>query len=682
VTASVHETLLTGLGLSWDAERRVTTKRGERLVRNATPTPEFWNYRKIHADSLKQAGISVGKNSQNGQWQVAWWQEIPAEVRRQEQSTIEASRATSASIEVPAPSGFAYLPFQKAGIAFASKIFEGGDVQSPSGSGVLIGDEMGLGKTIQTIGVLNLLADIRHLLLIVPASLKLNWQRELGKWLTKTRTIGLADGKTYPDTDIVIVNYENLGKHRERLASTVFDLIVCDECQKIKNPKAQRTQAVLQLKAKRKLALTGTPILNRPIELYPILSFLNPKQWGSLIHPTQEDRSKFWRFAKRYCDAQRGAWGWDLSGASNLEELQVLLRRSLLIRRLKKDVLTELPPKIRQVIEVPCDEDTAPSVQAENEARTRNEARLIHLKAAVELAKASDDPEEYKQAVNALQEGVRAHFTELSRLRHETALAKVPIVIEHVENALEEGNKVVLFAHHKDVLESFHRHFASQSVLLTGDTAQSERQAAVDRFQTDPQCTLFVGSIQAAGVGLTLTSASHVIFAEQDWVPGNITQAEDRLHRIGQHDSVLVQHLVLERSLDATMARRIMEKQDVIDRALDIKIEQDGNQMLDPLDKPATATETAGNLQKEAALLTSDSIEAIHQALRILAGHCDGAVALDNTGFNKIDACIGHGLAEYPSLTPKQAALGKKIVLKYRRQLPEALLTIIRGVDC
>lgn len=156
-------------------------------------------------------------------------------------------------------------------------------------------------------------------------------------------------------------------------------------------------------------------------------------------------------------------------------------------------------------------------------------------------------------------------------MRHETALAKAPAVVSHLKDAME-GNrdKLIVFVHHKDVIDAMADAMQEVGVVqVTGDTPMAARQDAVDAFQNDPEVRLFIGNIQAAGVGLTLTASSHVVFAELDWVPGNMTQAEDRAHRIGQKNAVLVQHLVLDGSLDARLARTLIEKQAVLDQALD-----------------------------------------------------------------------------------------------------------------
>jgi len=568
---------------------------------------------------------------------------------------VEASRAQEWAGEIPRPTGLAYLPYQRAGIAYA--------LGRP---GVLIADEMGLGKTIQAIGVVNADETVRSVLIVCPASLKLNWAREWSRWSTRGLTVGIANG-ALPATDVVILNYDILKKHLPAIHARAWDCLILDEAHYLKNPKAQRTQCVLgakgveSIKARRRIALTGTPILNRPIEAWPIAHALAPAEFGN------------WRaFVTRYCGGYQDRYGWNVSGATNLPELQDKLRASIMVRRLKKDVLTELPAKRRQVIELPAN-GAAGTVRAEADAYAAQQDRLTGLRVAVELAKAGDE-NDYAAAVDRLRAGSMAAFAELSKLRHTTALAKIPHVIEHIRDTLESEGKLIVFAHHRDVIESLAAEFPG-AAIITGDTPMQSRQDAVDRFQTDPACRLFLGNIQAAGVGLTLTASAHVVFAELDWVPGNITQAEDRCHRIGQTDSVLVQHLVLEGSLDATMARTLVEKQTLIDAALD---DERGEIAALPLiavgpDKatgePATVSASRARIAAEAEALTPERIAEVHTGLRRLAGMCDGAHALDGYGFNKLDVGIGHSLAEAAHLTPKQAALGARLVNKYRRQL-------------
>ena len=574
------------------------------------------------------------------------------------EATKIASRATDASIEIPAPEGLAYLPFQRAGIAFA--------LARPS---CLIADAMGLGKTIEALGVINADTSIRQVLVVCPASLKLNWLREAERWLVRPLRVHIANAKHWPtDADMLIVNYDILHVHAARIVATEWDLLIADEVHLVKNPKARRSKAFYAIRARRKLPLTGTPILNRPIELFPIINFLDPAGWPS-----------FFPFAQRYADAHQGAFGWDFSGASHLDELQDRLRSTIMVRRLKSEVLTELPAKRRQIIEITAN-GAAGVVARERQAWTAQEDRTNALRDAVELAKATDDPAEYERAVSALQAGTRAAFAELARLRHETALAKVPKIIEHIAGALDGGTeKLVVFGHHHDVIAQLAEATSEYgAVVLTGETPLPARQAAVDRFQTDPSCRIFIGSITAAGVGLTLTAASHVLFAELDWVPANLSQAEDRCHRIGQRASVLVQHLVLDGSLDATMARRIVAKQEIIDRALDTITAQ--MPML-PTDEPASGSARREQIAKEAETLTDEQVAAIHRGLQMLTGVCDGAYTLDGAGFSKVDVRIGHALAETANLSRKQAALGRRFIKKYHRQLPAEILSAAGQTD-
>ncbi len=486
-------------------------------------------------------------------------QELIAQAVRQEQEAAVAyqkalsdSRATEADISIPAPEGLQYLPYQKAGVTFAL-----------DRENTLIADEMGLGKTIQAIGIINAVPDIENALVICPANLRINWQRETEKWLVRDISVGIATGKKWPETNLVIINYDILPKHYEKLREKEWDIIIVDESQYLKNAKALRSKHVFgfltdkteitPIPARRKIFLSGTPILNRPAEAWTTVHHLAPKTF-----PKWSD------FVTRYCNGYKTNFEWDVPGASHLDELQEKLRTSIMVRRLKKDVLPELPEKRRQVIELPTN-GCKKFVNAEKKAWKQYQKTLAALRKAVE--KAEKGSQVYDEAVNALKAGQKATFEEMAKLRHETARAKVPYVVEHLSNALENG-KVVCFAHHKDVIDAIAAEFDC-CVTLTGDTKTEDRQAAVDRFQNDPDCKLFIGNIKAAGVGITLTASDHCVFGEISQVPVELSQAEDRLHRIGQKNGVLVQHLVLESSLDATMAKTLIEKQGVLHEALD-----------------------------------------------------------------------------------------------------------------
>ena len=411
------------------------------------------------------------------------------------------------------------------------------------------------------------------------------------------------------------------------------------------------------IKAKRRLFLTGTPILNRPKEIWSLISSLDPVTYNS-----------YYRFAYRYCGAHKGRFGFDDAGATNLDELQNKLRSTIMVRRLKADVLKDLPAKRRQIIEFPKNGAT---VQIDNEVKVMSRAmeQLHHLRVAVELSKASDDINVYKDAVNKLRDGASAAFQEIAIARRDTAVAKIPYVLEHLKNC---SGKVIVFAHHHVVIDALYESLGKEAVKVTGSVNMTARQEAVDRFQNDPSCLFFIGNIKAAGVGITLTAASHVVFAEITYTPADLLQAEDRAHRIGQKESVLVQHLVLEGSIDSNMARSIVAKMGIIDQALD---KHNAITDLDiPVlpDPPTTASATRLNIDTDAEKISVEQSAAILQCLQIISSmDADGARAQNKVGFNRLDTDIGRSLAMNSKLTFKQAALGKRLVNKYRGQIED-----------
>jgi SWI/SNF-related matrix-associated actin-dependent regulator of chromatin subfamily A-like protein 1 len=447
-----------------------------------------------------------------------------------ETALLKRSESTKSNLQAIVPSGLVPYPYQVAGVDFL--------LSHPR---ALLGDDMGLGKTIQAIILCNHVRP-KKILILCPASLKINWAREWVKWST---------------LDVVpkILNYDVLKKNSVELHREEYCILILDECQYLKNPKAQRTQEVFgkkagrgwsipPLRAKRVVALTGTPIVNRPIELWPILSYLLPERYNN----------KFF-FASKYCGAKQTRFGWDFNGASNLDDLQKELRLNVMLRRMKAQVLPDLPRKIRQIIELDVNSKTKKYLSREKDLFGFGEKDLTD--------------KEFRNIVKQMSVN-NPGFQSLSEIRKETALLKVPMVITHIESCLESTNKLVIFCHHIEVAETLRDYFKKDSVLLIGKSSEKQRQKAVDRFQ-EGKVKLFIGNIKAAGVGITLTASSHVIFLEQSWTPADMSQAEDRCCRIGQENRVLVQHLVLASSLDYYMSKKIIEKQEIIERALDVK---------------------------------------------------------------------------------------------------------------
>lgn len=627
--------------LPWSQPRLVDTQRGLRQVRQATPTKSFWDLWKANKETLKNHGVSIKKDDL-GNWLASFWSDPAPEYL----AKLAASQADDANITVPAPNGFEYLGYQRAGILYAHT----DSTLTTLKRGVLIADEMGLGKTIEAIGIINLHPELRKVLIVVPSSLKINWRNELRKWLVDDRTVGVAKGSTLPDTDIIVINFEILKQNHHALITRNFDLLVIDEAHNVRNVNTQRYNFLKPLAAKHVVALTGTPIWNKAEDMWALLTLLCPPE-------ELAERWSDWR-KFRYC-----------VGKPNLQaQLNRRLRENLMIRRMKAEVLRELPPKLRQVVELPATGAAYQAVQAELSAYTARQNRLGELRSAVLLARVNEDKEAYHKALSELRYEAQVSFEELSKVRHQTVLAKLDHIVAHLKDLHEEDptRKVIFFAHHRDVLETVSRQFSGAPIVMGGMSPEA-KQAAVDRFNTDPSAWLICGSIRAMGLGFNMTSSSWVVFGELDWTPATVTQCEDRTHRLGQTaENIMVQHLTLEGSLDARMAEIILEKQRVMDGAVG-QLEAEEPVVVE------TTVEVITLSNKELDLahnIPESQILAIHTALRILAGVCDFASTRDDVGFNGCDTIIGHALAGCNYLTAKQALLGRKVLKKYHRQVP------------
>jgi SNF2 family DNA or RNA helicase len=518
------------------------------------------------------------------------WADVESQNRvfRHRINTLLSRATTSNGLNVPKPEGRDYLPFQLTGIAYALPRVD-----------TLIGDDPGLGKTIQAIGVINNQQKVCSVLVICPATIKIKWARELFSWLVTNHSIGIATNDYFPPTDIVIVNYDILhtirflkkkirisrkGKLAEEtrlslnevnpIDGRMWDFLIVDESHMIKDSEASRTKAILgysfrnqrqlpPISAKRRLFLTGTPLVNRPEDI-----------WSLVQACDKDDLGASWDYyGKRYCKLWKAPWGWDSSGAANLEELQGRLRGSFMVRRRKSDVLTDLPPKQRQI--VPLDSSKVKDLiekgmkmyeylknDIQNELEIRQER----------IAKTVGNEEEYLKAIAELDipaPEIRAQFQEMAGIRREESIAKVPYTIEYVKMLLQEREKLVIFAHHVDALIQLQKAFSTFGAELVygGTSTIEERQAVIDRFQQDKKRRVAIIGITVA-IGFELTSASCAVFHERDWRPSVVTQAEDRLHRIGQRDAVEVLHLVFDGSLDSLMSKQLVRKQEIIDKAV------------------------------------------------------------------------------------------------------------------
>lgn len=418
---------------------------------------------------------------------------------------------------------------------------------------VLLADEQGLGKTLQVITYASIIPQLTKTIVICPASLKLNWAREFKKWADMDTFVVRTGKDRFPkDAHTIITSYDSLRSRIifNQLIALKATLLVCDEAHQIRGNKSRtvvmsngtkkstytkRTMLVSKLArvVPKKIFLTGTPMLNRPLDIYAIIKILAPHA----LTPYQDYRN----YAYRFCNAYNSKWGFDVSGNSNVEELGVRLRATCMVRRLKKDVMKQLPDKTIQLIPFELCKKTEKIIE-------REEWFSI------------EDLKKYPE---------RGSMGELAQIRHELAVAKIDESARYITDLLHSIDKVVIFAHHynvingiKDKLQEFN------PVVITGKHAIKNRQQAVDDFQTKEDVRVFIGQIQAAGTGLTLTAASTVVFAETSWVPGEINQAIDRCHRIGQKDNVTAKFLVVEKSLDETMLKTIFDKEKVINQLL------------------------------------------------------------------------------------------------------------------
>ncbi|RKU14986.1 hypothetical protein C6503_14080 [Candidatus Poribacteria bacterium] len=393
----------------------------------------------------------------------------------------------------------------------------------------LLADDMGLGKTRQSVLAMVEAEAEGPYLVICPASVKRNWSREI-QLVLPTAEPAIVGPTPLPPNDFqdwVIINYEILGKHLEELLAFEWKGVVFDEAHYLKNHQSQRSRNAAKLvKAIQHEpivhALTGTPMTNRPRDLFPLLRLMN--------HPLGKS---FLSFAKRYCDAYQGDFGLVADGASNIEELTVQLH-GVMLRRTKNEVL-DLPPKVRTWLDV---ELHPYAIQHFNNA-VREFLTKFDAPESIDTVEEEPENSERRRAVGRL-----------TTARRKLAFAKCRHTIKFVEDALEQGEKVILFTTFLNTLERFHKHFGDRAVFVFGEVPAEERQNRVDRFQNDESVRLFIANMHVAGVGINLTAGRQVVFNDLDWVPANHWQAEDRAYRIGQTGTVNVTYMIARGTVD------------------------------------------------------------------------------------------------------------------------------------
>jgi SWI/SNF-related matrix-associated actin-dependent regulator of chromatin subfamily A-like protein 1 len=433
-------------------------------------------------------------------------------------------------------------PFQRQGIQWLEKV---------NGIG-LLADEMGLGKSCQAITYLKINPELRPALIICPASIKINWSLEIKKWADEDSLILYGKKASHIAKYLYyIINYDilaeeiKIGKKKVlkdtswifKLASMGIKAIIIDECQFITSNTAIRSKAVMTLKKilpdAKFIALSGTPIKNRPKEFQVVLSMLSPK--NKLL-------TNRWKYLFRFCNPKHNGFGWTFDGATNIDQLQELIK-PLMLRRTKDEVLKDLPPKQRIIIPLETDK--------------------------VALKNYEDATEQFKiWAKDHIDKGLDLQIN-IDRLKQLAYLTKRNSVIKWLEEYPE--NKLVIATYHKNTLEDLYTHFKKESVFIDGSITGEKRQKAIDSFQKDKKIKYIFIQILCAP-GLTLTAANATCTVEFSWSPSDHFQLEDRVHRLTQEaDSVFAYYLIAPGTIENEIIKMIDTKQVVLGKLLDGK---------------------------------------------------------------------------------------------------------------
>ena len=399
----------------------------------------------------------------------------------------------------------------------------------------ILADDMGLGKTTSTV-IAALESGIKKVLIVCPASLKINWKREIANYTD--RSVSIIEGKIWESADFVIINYDilkNFHDPQDRKNSVIlnegFDLVVADEAHYIQNTQAARTKIANDIinKVGKVWLLTGTPMTSRPMNYYNLLNLVeSPVAFNWM------------GYVRRYCNGYQFTVGrkkiWNVQGASNLEELRDRTKPQVL-RRLKEEIL-DLPDKIITPIYL--------------KLKSRDYEELMG--------------EYYRWFDQSNESGsLTVQFSKLMKVRQVIAEEKIKNTCEIAENIVEQGKKVIIFTNFTDTLNQITEHFGKSAVKLDGSMSKQERQKAVDRFQEDEKIQVFVGNIKAAGVGITLTAAEAVIMNDLSFVPSDHSQAEDRAYRYGQKNNVLVYYPIFENTIESIIYDILQNKKNIFE---------------------------------------------------------------------------------------------------------------------
>ena len=430
---------------------------------------------------------------------------------------------------------------------------------------ILLADEMGVGKTVQALGIALLYKEEWPILIICPSSLKFVWRDEILKWIPDINDdkINIQIFKSSKDdfkcgVKIYIMSYDLTIKLEKKIIEKNFKFIIADEAHYLKSPDAKRTKCLMPIikKSKRVILITGTPILAKPVELYPLLNMLRP----DLFH-------SFSTFGNRYCDPKRNFFGMDWTGSSHPKELNFILKH-IMIRRLKKDVMNQLPPKKRQKIEIQTDSKIIKQITAINLSSEKimdkfNELNNTSINPNLVSYVNDDDIEDGNDNLLNL-------FNKVYKL---SAEAKTSGVKEYIHYLIDNKCKFLIFAHHivmLDAIEEEVKKLKVDYIRIDGKVKLEKRQEYVQKYQKDETCLVAILSITACYTGITLTAASTVVFSELHMTPAVMIQAEDRAHRIGQeHECVNIHYLYGPDTIDEVLFKMLNQKQNIFSNTLD-----------------------------------------------------------------------------------------------------------------
>lgn len=427
----------------------------------------------------------------------------------------------------------------------------------------ILADEMGLGKTTSAI-ISAIEGGAEKILIVCPASLKLNWEIEISNY-DSLDNISVVNGNNFEVKKWTIVNYDILknfhhlprrGVNTEDLPVSPidyhkFDLVIADEAHYLKNSQSNRTKIFndFAFKIPKRWLLTGTPITNKPIDFY------------NLLHLCESPVADNWvGYVKRYCAGKQfnrkgtNKKYWVCSGSSNLEELNEF--SSDVIFRRTKDQSVDLPQKTIKPVYLPLEFSKSYNAYMKEYKDWQEEAKLTGEKP-----------------------NVTEHLTKLIKVRQLLSYDKIQTTIDMAEEMIENGHKVIIFSCFTNTIKEFEAHFGNKCVTIDGSVSGIKRQDAVDRFQNNEKTKVFLGNIVAAGVGLTLTEGSVVIFNDLDWTPANHMQAEDRAHRIGQENKVHIIYPLFRDTLDMIMYKTLQTKMDIISTIMGDNPKEDNTSM-------------------------------------------------------------------------------------------------------